>query len=259
MRPLFKILIAGVLLTVGTGCAKENKGGSVANIPPSGCGSRCETTTGTGTPPPPTGTGENPGQTGYASGSTADLQTYQSSLAELFYKSNPNSPTNVRVNIDIRRKKEAVIISYRDGGRVVEAAFGVIHPYSGIQNEQHNGWVNQDGKSVWKGFFQDEWGAIVLVVDRMLSQGDGVPGQFLGGSIWFQNFNKEYYPNFPYQGPTKMCWQITMGPYDCRSFLVSGVVNMISSYYPTTKGPNKQNHYQKLGDFDGISRDAAGF
>jgi hypothetical protein len=177
----------------------------------------------------------------------------------MFYNSAPNNPQNVRINIDLRRKSESVIISYTDGGRVVEAALGVVHPYSGHSNEAYNGWVNQDGKTIWKGFFQDTYGAVILVVDKFLSQGDGQSGNILGGSIWFQNFNR-YAPNNPQQGPLKMCWEITLGPYDCRSFLVNNkYVIMNSTYYPTNKGENANMLYEKLGDFNGIAKDAAGF
>jgi hypothetical protein len=123
----------------------------------------------------------------------------------------------------------------------------------------YNGWVNQGGKSVWKGFFQDRWGAIVLIIDKQISTGDGQPAKFVGGSVWFQNFNNQYYPNNPVQGPLAMCWEISRGPYDCRSFLVNNYVSMTSSYYPTTRGPDKTVNYQMLGTFNGIAASAAGF
>jgi hypothetical protein len=209
--------------------------------------------------PAGTGTGEDPSVTGYDSGSTGALVLAggTSTLAQMFYNSNPNNPTNVRVNINLQRQADSVIISYVDGGQVVEAGLGIIHPYSGISRAQFNGWVNQNGKSIYKGFFQDSYGAVVLIVDKLLSQGDGQPGEFMGGSIWFQNFNR-YYPNAPLQGNEKMCWEISMGPYDCRTFLIGDTVSVSSSYYPNNKGPNANMNYTKLGDFNGISKSAAG-
>jgi hypothetical protein len=257
---LMTSIAAALLLNVG--CAEE-KGSPAAQVPDSscrGCGVPDPAIQGQ-LPPAPAGTGEDPASTGYQSGSTVSLTLNggAATLAELFFNSIPNNPTNVRVNIDLRRNSESVIVSYFDSGRKVEAAFGTVHPTNpNVSNSMYNGWVNQDGKSVWKGFFQDQYGAIVLIIDRMLSTGDGSPAKFVGGSIWFQNFN-QYYPNNPLQGPLKMCWEISLGPYDCRSFLIGNYVNMISSALPTTRGPDKQVSYKKLGEFNGMARSEAGF
>ena len=187
--------------------------------------------------------------------------TNNSGLAAMFYNSNPRNPTNVKVNIDMARARDSIVISYTEGstGRQVEAGLGTIHPTSGIQDSSYNRWYMENGKNVYKGFFQDEYGAIVLIINRSVGQGDGKPTQFIGGEIWFQNFNKEQWPNYPIQGPEKLCWQISMGPYDCRSFLIGDYVSMTSASTPTTKGPDKPQYYQKLGEFDGIDATLANF
>lgn len=259
----FGLLAAALVLTAS--CAKEKQAQPLvapAGVTPDvSCRGGCPPMTGGDTtlPDAPAGTGEDPTKTGYDSGSTAALELAggTSTLSQMFYNSVPNSPKNVRINIDFRRQVDAVIVSYVDNGRVVEAGFGTVHPYSGVSNAKFNGWVNQDGKNVWKGFFQDQYGAVVLILDRFLSQGDGQPAKILGGSLWFQNFNR-YAPNAPLQGNLKMCWEISLGPYDCRTFLVGNNVQMTSSQYPNNKGPNANMHYQKLGDFDGIAASAAG-
>lgn len=261
MRAYTKILIAAVLL-MSAGCAKERK--EVAQAPATpvtdSCRGDCVPDDDGSTPDAPNGTGDDPADTGFSSGSTAalNLSGGTSPLTRLFYKSNPSSPTNVRINIDLRRLSNAVIVSYIENGRAVEAHFGTIHPVSGIQNARHNGWVNQSGTSVWKGFFQDKWGAIVIVIDRTMNPGDGQQGEYVGGSIWFQNFYAEHWPYNPTQGPEKMCWEISRGPYDCRSFLVNNYVQMTSSLYPNNRGPDKTTSYEKLGDFDGIKVSEAG-
>ena len=260
MKPFLKIMIAAIMLTA-VGCAKESGGGDGASIPGS-CTSRCDGGT---TPPPGTGTGNDPTQTGYYTGSTAQVTNY-SGLGAFFYRSMPQRPTNVRVNIDMARAKDSIIISYVDAAtnRLVEAGLGTMHPYSGIQDGSYNNWYQENGRWVYKGFFQDQFGAIIVIVNRAVGQGDGQPAQFLGGSIYFQNFNAEQWPNYPIQGPEKMCWQISMGPYDCRSFIVFPGnkyehVSMTSAETPTTKGPDKPSYYQKLGDFDGIDSITANF
>lgn len=262
MKAFLMISLTAVFL-MNAGCAKENK--NLAQVPADsdngcrGCYSPSPVQGGSPLPPAPGGSGGLP-DSGFDDGATASLQLNggNSTLAELFYQSMPNNPTNIRINIDLRRTTNAVIVRYTDNGQYREAHFGTVHPYSGIQNAKYNGWVNQNGKSVWKGFFQDRWGAVVIVIDRLLSQGDGQPGQFVGGSIWFQNFN-QYWPNNPYQGSEKMCWEISRGPYDCRTFLVSGNVQMVSSLYPNNRGPDRNVSYKKLGNFDGLSAAAAGF
>lgn len=250
MKTKETLLIALIGLLFGAGCASEKGGPAVADP-----GYICtETACIAPTPPPRTSPSD-----GYYSGSTTKLEIASlSALAKLFYNSNPNNPSDIRINIDLERPSESVIISYVENGRIVEAAFGIVHPYSGHSDDRYNRWYDQDGKLVWKGFFQDWYGAIVLIIDEYVSQGDGQPADILGGSIWFQNFNR-YYPNFPLQGPLTMCWEIEMGPYDCRSFLKKGKVSMTSSYYPTTKGPDAGMYYEKLGEFSGIIASEAGF
>lgn len=252
MRLLKVSTILGALVLL-VGCSKENQARDLAPTQPNP-GIQA-------TPTPPTQTcGTN--CNGNYSGSTVELrldggQTNSPLLAEFFYNSNPNAPTNIRINIDIRRTRDSVIVSYFEAGKLVEAGMGTQHPTSNVQNATYNQWYSQNGQIFWKGFFQDKYGAMVLVIDRALSQGDGQPPSVVGGSIWFQNFDRNF-PNNPEQGPLSMCWQITLGPYDCRTFLVNNVVNMLSSLYPNNRGPNASMNYKKLGEFDGIGRVAAG-
>ncbi len=254
------LLAAAVLMAVG--CAKETASNPAASSAATTCGQTyCETPVTTTTP---TGTGTDPGTTGYKSGSTASVSLNSGQLARLFYNSRPSNPKNVRMNVDLSNARYSIIISYIENGRMYEAAFGTQHPKNAsVSNKMYNGWVSENGQQVWKGFFQDEFGAIVLIVDKYLSQGDGQAATILGGSIWFQNFNDYQYGN-PVQGPLKMCWEITMGPYDCRSFLVNGTdasarVVMTSSSTPSTRGQHKTISYEQLGSFSGLSRADSGF
>lgn len=255
-------LLMSTALLINVGCASENQGdpaaATVAAVPPRADGTPVDAN-GDGIPDAPMGTGNTPAQSGYSSGSTVTFNANVGSLRKMFYQSNPPSPTNIRINIDLTRKQESVIISFVDRGYIREAALGVQHPYDSHVNEQYNGWVNINGQSVYKGFFQDQYGAIVLVLDRALSQGDGQAGTILGGSVYFQNFYESPY-QAPYQGPLKMCWEISRGPYDCRTFLISGAVNMLKSLYPAANdyGTNRTYGYEKLGDFDGMNRQAMG-
>ena len=257
-------LIVAAALMMLAGCASQKQDDAAAASAP---GSNDTTTVidanGDGIPDAPTGTGTDPGTTGYATGSTASIVLNGSALGRLFYNSNPVHTTNPRINIDLHSNTEAVIVSYVESGVLHEAAFGSQHPnITTVSSTMYNGWVG----SIWKGFFQDAYGAVVLVLDKALSQTDGTASMILGGSLYFQNFQQSYLQN-PVQGPKIMCWEITAGPYDCRSFLVANPsgnnynkvkVDMTSSLYPTTKGPDKTTNYEKLGDFGGVNRTSAG-
>lgn len=254
MKTPSTIIIAFLALSVGVGCASESGSSGNAAVPaPPGiaCPAPCA---------PPVSPSATPAPT--SGGSTAPLTlTSTSQLARMFYNSNPNNPTNVTVTLNMASPSESVIIRYTDGGAVHEAALGTTHPYSGHSDASYNKWYldTSTDKQVWKGFFQDTYGAVIIIVDKFLSQGDGQIGNILGGSVWFQNFNR-FYPNFGQQGPLKMCWQIEMGPYDCRTWLVGNNVVPASSTYPNnTKGPDQNMYYEKLGDFNGIAKDASGF
>lgn len=236
-------------ISVGVGCAKESSPTQAATPTPTpACSRDCDDV-----PDAPDSSGSS------GSGATADLDYDYGALTRMFYQSNPNSPTNVKINIDLSRKKDSVIISYLDNGKLVQAKLGVQHPYNtNVSNSKYNGWVSHSGQPVWKGFFQDNWGAIVIVLDEQFGgQGDGQPGEILSGSVWFQNFNLDW-PNNPTQGSEAMCWDITTGNHDCRSFLVSNKVDMDSTLHPTTKGKDIEVFYEKLGDF-AIEAEAAGF
>ena len=247
-----------------SGCAKENKPATASAPPPvtSDCSrGACDPGPGGTLPTPPPGGGGGGGGGGTYSGATATLTASAGALAQMFFNSHPNNPQQVRINVDMSRKSDIVVISFVDGGRVIAAGMGVVHPYSGVTNQSLNGWVSHNSTPVYKGFFQDQYGAVVLVIDKTVNTGDGTPAAFVGGSVFFQNFDNGY-PNNPLQGPNLMCWQITYGPYDCRTFIVpggvGGTVNMTSSLYPNNKGETRTVNYQKLGDFIGLSRAAAG-
>lgn len=268
MRSKIRMIVASLAMVLVAGCASEKSANvptstATANATPtptpdtnnsSDCRDGC-----TSIPGAPGGTGTNPTDTGYASGSTSNLVLSggTSRLAQMFYNSNPNNPSNVRINVDLNRS-DSVIVSYIENGQLHEAGFSTNHPNTGTSDKSLNGWVtNPDGKKVWKGFFQDRYGAVIVIIDQFLDQGDGKVATIMGGSIWFQNFN-QYWPNNPMQGPIKMCWQITRGPYDCRTWIVGSSVVTSADAYPTNYGPDRNVGYVKLGDFAGIAKDASG-
>lgn len=265
------------MLMLNIGCAQEKKSADSAAVVPTVDCSR--TTCANGTPDAPGGSGSD-GAGGYYSGATVALTNVQN-LSTMFFNAYPNNPTSIQVNIDMNRTLDAVIISYVDGGKVNEAGLGTRFPDDlGRQgtrvNNQYNGWVTEGSSKVYKGFFQDKYGAVVVVIDKVLNIGDGTPATNVGGTIYFQNFGdnpgadslcqsgeRAYTrPNYrPYDtcmNTQLLCWEIQAGPYDCRSFLVGNSVVMNSATNPLgTRGPTRTKSYMKLGDFTGLSRAAA--
>jgi len=172
----------------------------------------------------------------------------------------------VSIQVNTASDKDAVVIRFTDNGVNRQTSFGTAHHNSTVSDRSLNRWYLDQalGKQVWKGFFQDAFGAVVLIFDKTTAAGDGTPGNVVGGSIWFQNFQR-YYPNSPVQGPEKMCWQISAGPYDCRSWLLTigdsenWPIMPSLTLYPNNKGPDQNMLYEKLGDFGGLDRSQAGF
>ena len=123
---------------------------------------------------------------------------------------------------------------------------GMFDSYSDRDTSQ-NSWIDIDPSSRedwrWKGFFQDTGGAIVVVIDALISEnGDGAsPTAF--GTIWFKNFDRRVGQNE--QSPSA-CWKIRTGPYECRASMRTRTVESDSQsyieWYP-------DSGYQKLGEF----------
>jgi hypothetical protein len=271
MKHLIKYL-GGALLMLNIGCAQEKKSEVPVAEPAVVLDCARSSACANGTPDAPGGSGSN-GAGGFYSGSTVAL-TNVVGLGQMFYNSYPNQPTNIQINVDLNRTVDSIIVSYTDNGKVVEAGLGIQFPSGSRTDNKLNGWVTEGSSQVYKGFFQDKYGAIVIVIDKVLNTGDGTASALVGGSIYFQNFgDNPVYDSSCQSGDLrygtcfvsqKMCWEISYGPYDCRTFIVGrddssniGQVVPTSSSIPNNKGYTRTKSYVKLGDFTGLSRAAA--
>lgn len=217
---------------------------------------------------------EDVAQAAYGS-KTVALNVSNTALRDFFFKNPPNNPQNVRMVVELSPNSQGIggeiRVQFDDNGVTRQAVLSSKHPHNGLSDSSLNQWFTSNGQQVFHGIYQDSAGAIVLVVDSVLSQGDGGGSSILGGSIWFQNFG---YTNVN-QGQNLMCWQIRIGPYDCRTFLQGGVdarydravVSTTSSVQPTTRtlggdATNTYNgnfggdrpQYTQLGTFSGLLR-----
>jgi hypothetical protein len=245
---LYIIMILSVML--GIGCS-SNKSTPVAAPPP-------EVTVPDVVDPG----GPNGGGTGGGlSTSSGDVVTFVPTNLTLFNAyvgTHPiNNPKDFKLSVNLTnaggyKYAGTIKISYVDNGQTFEGSFeagsGTNYSYNngkdnGELEAKYNYWYN-NGKVVFSGFFQDQFGSIVLVIDSSVDQGDGQGGGYVGGSIYFKNFAQ----SMATQSPYRKCWFIYDGPYDCRS---TQVINK-SSLYPT-----EAEGYRKLGTFSGMSKTRA--
>lgn len=238
------ILLASITM-LGVGCSKKS--------------SSLETSTDTAVTPAvasPTGSGTGTTVT------SNKVQFYPVSLAEMnsYVGNRPlNNPTNIALTVSMSDKGSyrfggTVNITYIDNGINYNGVFqscltsNCINPnispsYGtardvGVSEVAYNYWFMNNNKKVFTGYFQDKYGAIILVIDNVVNQGDGQGSATVSGEVWYMNFSQQ----FSTQSTLRQCWFIYAGPYDCRS----DIANTKSSVYPTDK-------FRKLGTFTGLT------
>lgn len=239
MNTLMKQISAlAALALLASGCAKESKNNNVNNgniIAPGGAG----------VVPAPIGAGTSTSSTGitFVPVSLAEMNTYVATRPL-------NYPTDFRIALNLQdngqgRYSGDVRISYTDVGRRYEGVFTAENSLnvnlsglrdSGVNDSTYNYWFMMGSNKVFSGFFEDDIGSIVLIIDNVVDQGDGQGGSSVSGQVWYRNFAQSLAPKSPYRS----CWFITSGPYNCRS----NHVIQKSALYPT-------DSYRKLGSFSG--------
>lgn len=175
-----------------------------------------------------------------------------------------NNPTDFRLYLDFTdvgngRWGGHVVIGYRDNNQIYSGNFSTLNPngntsnrvsykdwYKNLPNAEFNQWFNHQGKDVFHGFYQDAYGAIVVVIDDGVNLGDGQGVTELKGSVWFKNFSRAPAPQYM-GGHGEQCWfLLPPSPYECGTFKdSSGRVNTTSALYPS-------NGYKRLGTFSGV-------
>lgn len=166
-----------------------------------------------------------------------------------------NNPTNISINLNMisYAKKTyggTATISYKEGGYPFEGFFS-----SGKTDHtnQYNVWITKNNKRYFRAFFEDHYGAIIVVIDNMLNLGDGAnsnPG-LASGLVYYKNFKETMAPN-PLTGslpgfgsPRTFCWFISLGPYDCRAWPTKKGIDINRAVYP-------DNGYKVLGRFSNL-------
>ncbi|MFZ4402603.1 MAG: hypothetical protein ACOYOK_00745 [Pseudobdellovibrionaceae bacterium] len=241
------LILAALCSGLVVGCGNKKSGGEAAADAPAA--------TDTGAP-----VNIDNGNDSGSSNGNGDTVTFKPvSLAEMnsYVATHPlNSPTNIKININLSNVAEnryggEVRISYRDAGQNYEGIFasgtGRNQSAKGLKDNDvwepnFNYWFNLSGQLSFSGFFQDNYGAIVVIVDGGANQGDGQgSGSVVSGTVWYRNFAQTFAPQSTY----RKCWFVYTGPYSCRS---AAVINKSSL---TVDG------FTKLGTFSGLSKTKA--
>lgn len=243
------IVLLALVSLAGVGCGKDGQFQANSNLPGVGTG------VDSSIPGSPDGSGSTGGSV--VASKVVDFVPVSFSEFNSYVGLHPlNNPTNFKLTVELQdvgggRFGGTVKISYTDAGYQYTGTFdsglGTNVKKDGLKDNgvyeaEFNRWFSNGGKTVFSGFFQDAYGAIVLVVDNVVNQGDGQGAGYMTGSVYYKNFAQSYAPQSPY----RKCWFLRDGPYDCRS---SAVINK-SSVYP-------EDGYRKLGTFSGLSRSEA--
>ncbi len=248
MKKTIHIILLFVLVAVGTSCSSKKGDDPVAPV-------------GTAGPVTQDGTGATPTNctSSNSSGNTVCFSMASFSTFVSYVATHPlNDPSNVQLSVQLSdvgngRFGGTVQISYTDNNTQFNGIFnsssgvnsdiGGNRGYNGFPKSEFNYWFTFEGRRVFTGFFQDQYGAIVLVIENTLDTGDGSGGGFLTGSVWYRNFAQGL---ASYNNTERHCWFLSDGPYNCQSSIVMSK----SGLFPT-------DTYQKLGTFSGLSKSAA--
>lgn len=204
--------------------------------------------------PPSSGPGFGPGSD-WQHGGTAELSVTASKMAQ-YLGWTPNVLSNVRLNLNFLKFGNGyggtVTIGFENNGKKYEDYFtSRVNSYGMVktdeENHKYNIWFQKDGKLVYHGFFQDNYGGLVVVIDGVESLGDGQGfSDNASGSIWFKLWDPIG------TGPLSptSCWFVSLGPYDCRAWKDGHGVDTNRAIHP-------DNGYVKLGEFTGMNLDKA--
>lgn len=163
------------------------------------------------------------------------------------------------------RQGGSIILTFEDSrGRKTNRFFSTAG--STYQTLENNFWTTKkDGDPMWRGIFQGEYGALIMIVDGVYTQGDGYgANDTMAGSLWFRRWqvlsnNKLITHNCTInsQGlwdcknqsaPLRQCWYVSRGPYDCR-FKISLDGKLVSRL----ANSSNDTEWVKIGTFKNLS------
>lgn len=251
MKTLILIMSAMALGLMGVGCSKSNSQNG-------------NTTTATVPGPviidpiPSTGSGAA-GTPTFSSGSTATFAPVSMAVMNEYVALHAlNAPTNFKINVNLAQSTAGryggtITLSYIDNGIQYDGVFNAgmgtnsygKNLYDNSKPEaEYNYWFKLENQLIFTGYFQDQFGSVTLtLVPESTSTGGGNDGEPITtttykGAIYFKNFKTTFAPQFE-----RSCWFTYIGPYDCRSNIISTKCGLY---------PGAEAGYKLLGTFAGI-------
>ncbi|MBV2169515.1 MAG: hypothetical protein KUL82_12490, partial [Bdellovibrio sp.] len=117
-----------------------------------------------------------------------------------------NNPSDFKITVDLQsagngRYAGSVKLSYVDTGYQYEGKFEAgsgtnqdIYKLkdAGLMEAEFNRWFIINNQYYFTAFFQDAYGAIVLVIDNYVNQGDAQGTGYVSGSVYYKNFAQSY-------------------------------------------------------------------
>ena len=169
-----------------------------------------------------------------------------------------------------------ITIAYWDKGR--ERPERKIRFKSGSgNNAKYNVWFRKNNRDYFHGFFQENYGSIVFVIDSLtpIVQSPDAPASniYYSGSIWVMQFRttfrgrnscnnsdqKYVFEHNKYLSSigeetistlaekNRKCWFLTSGPYDCRTWRKGNGVDTFKAVNPNDRC------YSRMGTFKGLN------
>lgn len=238
----------------GVGCAKKSDGGGDLSAAP-GVGT-------TGTPVTPSGSGNDRGAEWDIGATTAlTIDSPVTTILNYYAATHPvNDPTDIRISVKLKNVGSSadgknitpgqVFVSYMDNNQYYTGRFYALDKknptgnlassgtyYPGWHHAAYNTWFvdPRTKKRSFHGFYQDQYGAVMLIIDNVQDLGDGAGPSSASGSIWFKNYSQSQVDQcgnkqgeyLGYVGACQDIWKVPSwfrlnGPYDTRTFLVAG-------------------------------------
>lgn len=238
------ILVVAMSVLANVGCATKSSDSGLPSATPSASASPYVVIPNGGYVPPTDGPGHGPGSN-FQFGGTATFTPVSTGVFSQYTGRPMNNPQNMEINLNLIQYGPGnyyggdVTIAYDDNGNHYSGHF----TGGNSQTESRYNVITQfSGTTAFHGFFEDYMGAIIVVVNptSLPTLGDGSTGT-ASGSVYFKNFGLTYAPH-----PPTYCWFVSLGPYDCRSWISGNGVNTFQTLYPN-------NGYVTLGTFAGLS------
>jgi hypothetical protein len=236
------ILISTIALgLMGVGCSKSNTGASENNT--NNNGQQVPGPVLVEPNLPIGGDPSNPPSTTTTAGTTVSLTLSSvQALRDYVLPGNPygtlNNPSNVKIGLNLKQSSGGryggdVTISYNDNGQFYPgtqtAGLGT-NPYlkGGYDNDklqaEFNYFFEFENQLVFTGFFEDQYGAIVVALVPAEPVGGGNDAEPLSvpykGYVYFKNFRNTYGAFISKSNPYRGCWHIYKGVHDCRSNII---------------------------------------